>query len=259
MSEARLDDVVAFLDAELRTREIPDFDGALNGLQLANGGRVTRVAAAVDFSARAVSAAVGARANLLIVHHGMFWSGAQPLTGVRYAALREALDAGLAVYASHLPLDLHPTLGNNALLAREIGLTPEQPFGRYRDISVGVAGRSDLPTAELMGRLRTVAARHGTTLVATPFDPARRTRRWAMVSGAGASSATMLEAAEIGADTLIVGEGPHHTAVGAMDAGLCIAYAGHYATETLGVQALGTLLLERFGLPWSFLDLPTGL
>lgn len=256
---ALLGDVVAFLDSELRTREIPDFDGALNGLQLANSGKVTKVAATVDFSARAVTAAIREKADLLVVHHGMFWGGAQPIVGTVYERLRAALDAGLAVYASHLPLDLHPALGNNALLARALGLTPEAGFGRYRDITVGVSGASDVPTAELMDRLRLVSARHGTTLVTTPFQPGRRTRRWAMVSGAGASSATIAEAHEIGADTLIVGEGPHHTAVAALDSDLCIAYAGHYATETFGVEALMKALHDRFALPGVFLDLPTGL
>jgi putative NIF3 family GTP cyclohydrolase 1 type 2 len=189
----------------------------------------------------------------------MFWGEPQPITGSKYAWLRSALDAGLAVYSSHLPLDLHPTLGNNALLAAAIGLTSDRPFGRYRDISVGVAGSADVPTAALMERLRDVAARHGSTLVTTPVAAERRTRRWAMVTGSGASAGTISEAREIGADTLIVGEGPHHTAVAAIDADLCIAYAGHYATETFGVEALARVVGDRFSLPWSFLDLPTGL
>ena len=256
---ADLDAIVAWLDAELRTREVPDFDGAVNGLQLANPGSVTRVAAAVDYSARAVAAAVEQKADLLLVHHGMFWGGAQPIVGTAYEALRTALSAGLAVYASHIPLDLHPTLGNNALLARAIGLTPELPFGRYRDVHVGVAGSSEVGTRELMERLRGVSARHATTLVTTPVDAARRTRRWAIVTGSGASSQTIAEARAIGADTLIVGEGPHHTAVSAMDSGLCIAFAGHYATETFGVEALARAVADRFDVPWSFLDLPTGL
>jgi dinuclear metal center YbgI/SA1388 family protein len=256
---AALGDVVTFLDTELRTREVPDFDGALNGLQLANAGRVTRVAAAVDFSARAVAAAAASRADLLVVHHGMFWGEPQPITGRRYDCLRAALDAGLAVYSSHLPLDLHPTLGNNALLAAALSLTADRPFGRYRDISVGLSGACDVSTVDLIERLRGVSARHATSLVVTPVEPTRRTRRWAMVTGSGASTATLDEAREVGADTLIVGEGPHHTAVAAMDSDLCVAYAGHYATETFGVEAVARLLGERFGLPWSFLDLPTGL
>ena len=256
---AELDAIVSFLDSELRTTEVPDFEGAVNGLQLVNAGTVTRVAAAVDFSVRAVKAALEERADLLVVHHGMFWAGARPIVGTVYEGLRAAITSGLAVYASHLPLDLHPTLGNNALLAKELGLEPQQPFGAYRNIHVGVAGASRVSTASLMERLRAVAARHATTLVVTPFAPERETRRWAIVSGSGASSATIAEAHAIGADTLIVGEGPHHTAVAAMDSGLCIAYAGHYATETFGVQALARAIGERFDVPWTFLDLPSGL
>jgi dinuclear metal center YbgI/SA1388 family protein len=259
VSSAGLDAIVAYLDSELRTAEVPDFDAALNGLQLANGGRVTRVAAAVDFSARAVAAAVQGGADFLLVHHGMFWAEPRPIVGSKYAWLRSAMDAGLAVYSSHLPLDVHPTLGNNALLAQAIGLTPTRPFGRYKDISVGLAGDADIPTLELMDRLRAISARHGTTLVSTPIERGRRTRRWAMVTGSGASSQTLEEARAIGADTLIAGEGPHHTAVAGIDADLCIAYAGHYATETFGVEALARTIGARFGLPWSFLDLPTGL
>ena len=259
MSSAGLDEIVSYLDAELRTAEVPDFDAALNGLQLTNGGRVTRVAAAVDFSARAVAAAVQTGADLLLVHHGMFWAEPRHIVGSKYAWLRAAMEAGLAVYSSHLPLDVHPTLGNNALLASALGLTPDRPFGRYKDISVGLAGTADVSTADLMERLRAISTRHGTTLVTTPIVPGRRTRRWAMVTGSGASSQTISEARAVGADTLIAGEGPHYTAVAGIDDDLCIAYAGHYATETFGVEALARTVGDRFGLPWSFLDLPTGL
>ncbi len=118
---ADLDAIVRYLDAELRTTEIPDHDSALNGLQLANSGTVTRVAAAVDYSAASVAGAVRERADLLIVHHGMFWRGNQRFVGVAYERLRSAMAAGLAVYSSHIPLDLHTSLGNNVLLARELG------------------------------------------------------------------------------------------------------------------------------------------
>lgn len=256
---ASLDEIVRFLDTELRTGDIPDYDGALNGLQLANNGRVTRVAAAVDFSSKTIAGAAAEGADLLLVHHGMFWGGAQRIVGVAYDRIRSAIASNLAVYSSHLPLDLHPALGNNALLASALELKPDRPFGTYRDISVGVAGSADIPTKDLMERLGAISARHGTTLVTTPFAASRRTTRWAIVTGAGASSATLAEAREIGADTLIVGEGPHHTAVEAMDASLCVGYAGHYATETFGVRALAATLGERFGIPWVFVDVPTGL
>lgn len=256
---AQLAEVVAYLDSELQTHDVPDYDGALNGLQLANAGRVSRIAAAVDFSARTVAMALADRADLLLVHHGMFWGGAQRLVGVGYERLRAAIGGNLAVYSSHLPLDVHPALGNNALLASALQLKPDRPFGRYRDISVGVSGLADVATTDLLERLRAISEQYGTTLVTTPVARGRQTRRWAILTGAGASSATLAEARQVGVDTLIVGEGPHHTAVEAIDTEMCVAYAGHYATETFGVRALAATVAERFDLPWSFLDSPTGL
>ncbi|MFL5574592.1 MAG: Nif3-like dinuclear metal center hexameric protein [Gemmatimonadaceae bacterium] len=254
-----LDDVVRHLDELLQTSETPDYGGALNGLQLENSGRVTRVAAAVDFSLRTVEGAVAEGADLLVVHHGMFWAGAQPLRGVPYRRLRLLLERDVAVYASHLPLDRHPALGNNALLARELGLDPAGEFARYKTIAVGVRGEADVATADLVARARTLAEREGGGVRATRFDDGRRTRRWAICTGAGASSDTVREALELGVDTLVVGEGPHHTAVEAGDLDLVIVYAGHYATETLGVRALARHLSTTFGVPWAFIAAPTGL
>ncbi|MBA3891195.1 MAG: Nif3-like dinuclear metal center hexameric protein [Gemmatimonadaceae bacterium] len=256
---AKLTDVVAHLDTLLNTAEIPDYPPALNGLQMENRGDVTRVAVAVDFSLRTVEGAVAAGANLLVVHHGMFWGGLRAITGTHYTRISLLLQHDIAVYATHLPLDVHATLGNNALLATELGLEVTGGFARYQTIEVGVQGRCDCSTTQLVERARTLARQHGGEVVATPHDPARRTRRYAVCTGAGASSDTIREALANGVDTLIVGEGPHHTGVEAADAGLVIIYAGHYATETLGVKALGAHLEREFGLPWSFLDLPTGL
>lgn len=256
----RLAEIARFLDDELRSADVPDYDGAKNGLQLENSGEVAKIAAAVDFSRATVERAVEARASLLIVHHGMFWGGAQRIIGATYERLRAAIAADLAVYSSHLPLDVHPDLGNNTLLARELGLTPATGFGRFQDIRVGCAGTTDVATTELLSRVRGFAARHASPVVATHFDDTtRRTKRWALVTGAGASSATVSEALASGVDTLIVGEGPHHTAIEARDHGLVIIYAGHYATETLGVQALAAKVAAQFDIPWEFLDLPTGL
>lgn len=256
---APLIEIVRFLDEELRTADVPDYEGALNGLQLANGGSVTRLAAAVDCSAKTIAGALSEGADLLLVHHGMFWGGAQRIVGAAYDRIRSAIAGNLAIYSSHLPLDMHHSLGNNALLASALELKSDRPFGRYKDIAVGVAGACDVPTRELMERLRAISSRYATTLVTTPFDEARRTRRWAIVTGSGAAATTLAEARETGVDTLIVGEGPHHTAVEAIDAGICVAYAGHYATETFGVRALAATVSERFGLPWTFVDVPTGL
>jgi dinuclear metal center YbgI/SA1388 family protein len=249
----------AYLDTLLRTGEIPDYPNALNGLQLQNRGEITRVAAAVDFSSHTVDETIANDANFLIVHHGMFWGGVQSITGQVYSRLSRLLANDVAVYASHLPLDAHSSLGNNALLARELGLEPRAGFARFKTIEIGVSGNADMSTTTLVERTRRFAASHGGSIVTTPFAPSRRTTRWGICTGAGADSNTLQEAVERGLDTLIVGEGPHHTAVLARDLGIVIIYAGHYATETLGVQALAAQLVTEFGIATVFIDAPTGL
>lgn len=256
---AELDELVRYLDSELRTHEVPDSDAALNGLQLANSGRVTRIAAAVDFSVQTVTAAVREEANLLIVHHGMFWRGNQALIGRAYDRVRTAISGDLAVYSSHIPLDLHPVFGNNALLAKALDLKGVATFGRYRGIEIGVQGTSEVETTVLVQRVRKFSSDFGTTAVATPFADGRVTRRWAIVTGAGASPDTLAEARERSVDTLIVGEGTHHSGVEAIEHDLVVIYGGHYATETLGVRALASHLGERFGLTSVFVNVPTGL
>lgn len=254
-----LADCVAHLDALLGTAQVPDYDRALNGLQLSNDGTVSRVAAAVDFSRASVARAVDAGADLLLVHHGMFWGAPHPIVGVQYDRLRLAMEHNVAVYSSHLPLDLHPSVGNNALLAQQLGLLPTASFGRYKTIEIGVRGQADLHTEDLLARVRAFAQPLGTHVVSTPVPADRRTRAWAIITGAGASSDTIREAQERAIDTLIVGEGPHHSAVDAEERQITVMYAGHYATETLGVQALARELERTFSLPWTFIHLPTGL
>ncbi len=256
---ASLPSIVAYLDTLLRTREVEDYGNALNGLQLEGRGEVRRIAAAVDFSSETVARAIAGSAELLLVHHGMFWGGLQPIRGVAYDRLSSLIEAGVAVYSSHLPLDLHPELGNNVLLASELGLTPSAGFARHGAIEIGVSGETELSTETLVERARRFAAPLGHTVVATTHPAGRMTRRWGICTGAGASSATIAEALERGIDTLIVGEGPHHTAVEARDRGIVIVYAGHYATETLGVRALAAHVAERFATEWTFIDAPTGL
>lgn len=256
---ADLGALVRFLDEELRTPELPDWDAALNGLQLANSGTVSRVAAAVDFSGATVAAAIREKADLLIVHHGMFWGGAQRLVGPAYERIRAAIAGDLAIYASHIPLDAHPTLGNNALLAKELRLAADGTFGRYKNIEIGVRGSSDIATKALAERVSAFSARYSTTAVSTPFAEGRQTKRWAIITGAGAYPEALEEALERGVDTLIVGEGPHHTGVQAMELGLVVIHAGHYATETFGVRALAEQLGRRFDLPSVFVNVPTGL
>jgi len=252
-------EIVSYLDAILETTSTPDFPNALNGLQVANSGTVRKVAASVDFSLRSVKAAITADADLLLVHHGMFWGGLRRIAGVTYERIKLLLDNDVAVYASHLPLDKHADFGNNRLLAGELGLDPAESFARYKTISIGVRGDADLSTADIFERARIFAQRHNGDVVSTEFSPERRTRRWAICTGAGASADTLAEASELQIDTLIVGEGPHWTAVEAEEIGLVIIYAGHYATETLGVSALARHLADRFQIGWTMIHAPTGL
>lgn len=254
-----LAEIVEHLDTLLRTREIADYPNALNGLQLESRRPVGRVAAAVDFSSVTVRAAIDQKADLLLVHHGMFWGGLQPIRGPHFERIAALIDAGVAVYASHLPLDMHQELGNNVLLARALGLEPTAGFARYGSADIGVSGDTDLATDQLADRVRAFAGGYRHHLVVTPIGAGRRTRRWALCTGAGASSTTITEALDRGIDTLIVGEGPHHTAVEARDHGLVLMYAGHYATETLGIRALADHLTRTFGVEATFIDAPTGL
>lgn len=259
MTGVPLATIADLLDTMLRTSAIPDYPTALNGVQLEHRGPVTRVAASVDISRSVIEQTIAAGANLLVVHHGMFWSGLQPLRGAHYGRVRLLIEHDIAVYSAHLPLDAHPDLGNNVLLARALGLEPSDGFAEHKGVMIGVRGRSDVSTAALLERARGFAQRHGGDVRTTSVDRGRTTRHWAICTGAGASASTLAEAAATGVDTLIVGEGPHWTAVDAPEAGLVIIYAGHYATETLGVQALAGRLGDVFDLPWSFIDVPTGL
>ncbi|HJU88699.1 MAG TPA: Nif3-like dinuclear metal center hexameric protein [Gemmatimonadaceae bacterium] len=255
---ATLYEISHFLDALLATDEIPDYANALNGLQVESDRDITKVAAAVDVSDRTIRGAIDAGASLLLVHHGLFWGGLQPLRGSYLGRVRLLLDNKLALYASHLPLDAHTDVGNNVLLARELGLTPTGGFARFQTVDIGVMGHSELPTAELVSRADAFARRHGGSVRTAGVTAGRLTSRWAICTGAGADIGTLREATTKGIDTLIVGEGPHWTAVDASERGLAIIYAGHYATETLGVRAIADRVSTAFGIPSTFIPAPTG-
>lgn len=259
MTAPTLSEIAAHLDELLAIATTPDYPPALNGVQVGHHGPVRRIAAAVDASLRTITMAAEAGANLLLVHHGLFWGGLRAVTGPHEARLRALFAHDLAVYSAHLPLDAHARFGNSALLARELGLEVAAPFARYEQIHCGVRGESDLETTLLVSRIAAWAAPLGHHTVASPISPSHRTRRWAICSGSGAQAESLAEAYASGVDTLIVGEGPHWSAVEAEEHGLVIVYAGHYATETLGVRALGMHLSATFDVPWTFVHAPTGL
>jgi dinuclear metal center YbgI/SA1388 family protein len=248
-----LTELVAYLDGYLRVRELPDRAQALNGLQVANSGRVERIAVAVDAVQATIDAAVAGGADLLLVHHGLFWDGNQPVTGRRYRRLRALLEADVAVYSAHLPLDVHPEVGNNVVLARALGVEIEGVLGEYKGVAVGVWGRLELRREALRARLDELL---GTPVRMVPGGPERVRSVGIVTGGAG----DLLAAArELGLDAYVTGEGDHHHYFDAEEGGVNLFLGGHYATETWGVRALAERLEERFGLPWTFLDHPTGL
>ncbi len=250
---ADLSEIVAFLDRELGTSRVMDYPGAMNGLQLANDGPVARVLAAVDASLPVIEAAAHGGPGLLLVHHGMFWQGAQPVTGAWYRKLKTAMYAGLAVYSSHLPLDVHPVWGNNILLAKAVGLENPELFFEDKGLLLGIRGSWHGTAQELAERLRKVL---GTAVHVCPAGPDHPKSVGIITGGAGSE---VVKVAATGVDTFITGEGPHWTYPLAEELGINLFYGGHYATETSGVQAIAQALSDKFGLPWEFIDHPTGL
>lgn len=251
-------EVAAFLDDLLSVEGFPDYPAALNGLQLEHHGPLRKVATAVDFSQRTIDATIATGANMLVLHHGMFWGATGRLTGNAYRRLACLMEHDIAVYAVHLPLDAHERVGNCTLLARALGLEPSSRFAEYQGTPIGAAGEALVPTSELLARADAFAGNLGGSARASGFNPQHHTRRWAILTGSGADSTTLQLCASGGIDTLVVGEGPHYTTVDAPEAGCVVIYAGHYATETLGVRALVPEISTRFGIAAEFLFLPTG-
>ncbi|MGA2787525.1 MAG: Nif3-like dinuclear metal center hexameric protein [Verrucomicrobiota bacterium] len=253
MPKVSLTTIVKHCDQLLRTGEMGDYDGAVNGLQAGNSGAVTRIAAAVDASLATVKLAIAAGADLILVHHGLFWSPTHPWTGKKYELLRLLVENNLAVYSSHLPLDAHPRFGNNAQLCAALGLKKLRPFFFTHGQRIGFQSRTKISRAELAARLaRATGARP--RIIPGGGEICRRIG--VVTGGAGGD---LKLAAEEGVDTFITGEGPHWTYAAAEEYDLNVLYGGHYATETFGVKALAAHLSRKFKLPWEFLDRPTGL
>jgi dinuclear metal center YbgI/SA1388 family protein len=253
MSKVLLAAIVQHCDRILRTHEIGDYDGAVNGLQAENSGVVTRIAAAVDASLATVKLAIAAHADLLVVHHGLFWSPVHPWTGKKHELLRLLVENNLAVYSSHLPLDAHPRLGNNAQLAAALGLKNLKPFFASHGQTIGCKTQTKISRAALAKKLECAL---GTRPRLIPGGKEICERIGIVTGGAGGD---LKLAAGGGVDTFITGEGPHWSFALAEELGLNVLYGGHYATETFGVKALAAELSQKFNLPQAFLDHPTGL
>jgi dinuclear metal center YbgI/SA1388 family protein len=253
MAKASLKQIASYGDRLLNTSTVIDYDGAVNGLQVENCGEVTGMAAAVDASAVTIRKAIAEGANLLLVHHGLFWTKRQPWTGRNYELLRLLLDNDIAIYSSHLPLDMHARFGNNAQLAAALGLRNLKPFFRVKEQFLGLQSVAPVSRDELARRLANVT-KHEVKIV--PGGP-KACRRIGVVTG-GAGAEVKIAASE-GVDTFVTGEGPHWTFALAEELGVNVLYGGHYATETFGVRALAAHLSKKFRVPWVFVDHPTGL
>jgi dinuclear metal center YbgI/SA1388 family protein len=253
MSKASLTAIVKHCDRLLATDRIKDYDGAANGMQAENCGTVSRIAAAVDASLATVKLAIAAKADLMIVHHGLFWRPSHPWTGRRHELMRLLIENNLAVYSSHLPLDAHPRLGNNVRLCAAIGLKNLRPFFTSHGQDIGFEARLKISRVDLVKRLQQAT---GARPLLIPGGPAVCHRIGVVTGGAGDD---LEQAAGAGLDTFVTGEGPHWTYALAEELGINVLYGGHYATETFGVKALAAELSKKFKVPWTFVDYPTGL
>jgi dinuclear metal center YbgI/SA1388 family protein len=245
-------EIIAELDTLLDPARFEDYGP--NGLQVPGPVDVETVATGVSANLQLFELAAAEHAQLLLVHHGLFWgSGAGPIDGAMKRRLQALFEADMALAAYHLPLDAHAQLGNNALLARELGAERHEPFALHRGQPIGVLAQlpdDGIDAAELFARVHAATAREPLVFDAGP----QRVRRVAIVSGAG--SDYLADAAAAGADALITGEPAERAMATAREAGLHFVAAGHYATETFGVRALGEHLAARFGVRHVFLDVP---
>ena len=252
---ADLTEITEFLDEWLAVHEMDDYPGAHNGLEIESRQPVEKVAAAVDACRATAEMAASAGAQLLVVHHGLFWGEPLPLTGPNYRRVKAFLEADLALYAAHLPLDAHDEVGNNVLLADALELEVEGRFGEFDgNEGLGVWCSADLAREDFLGRVATACGGGEPTLI--PGGPPH-VRRVGICTGA--ASELLPQAGSADLDTFVTGEGPHHTFHQAQELGLNVVYAGHYATETFGVKAVARRLAEEFGVEAEFLDHPTGL
>ncbi|MEE8389528.1 MAG: Nif3-like dinuclear metal center hexameric protein, partial [Anaerolineae bacterium] len=236
-------ELVTYLDDYLRVKEIQD--RSQNGLQIEGPEEVTKVAFAVDGCQTAFEQAVAAGAQLLVTHHGLFWSEPFLLVGPLFRQVRTLIEGGCGLYAVHLPLDLHPEVGNNAELVRLLELEDARAFGEYHGVEIGIGGVLDspLPLDALVERL--VRATGEAPIRVLAHGP-EKVSRVGCISGDAVSMIDQV--AKAGFDTFVTGETRHPHFHSAADYGLNVICGGHYATETLGVRALARHLAEEFGL-----------
>jgi len=244
---ADLAKVVQFCDERTHRKQIKDYPGAYNGLQLENNGKVSKIGAAVDAGQLPFEQAIAADIDFLIVHHGMYWNAMLPLTGRKLHKVRTCLDGNLAVYSSHLPLDAHAEIGNNAMIARKLGLTVTGTFCAFEGTAIAAIVENTLNRKTLKERLHTLFPASFTAIEYGSAQP----HRVAILSGSGRSA--LAEMQDLGIDTLITGELRQEHFNLAQEQGFNLYPCGHYATEVFGVQALAAAAAAQFNLPWQFI------
>jgi dinuclear metal center YbgI/SA1388 family protein len=245
-------EILAELDRLLEPARFDDY--CVNGLQVPGPAHVRTIATGVSAHAELFELAARERAELLLVHHGLFWgAGVARIDATLKRRLQILFDADIALVAYHLPLDAHPQLGNNALLAGALGAGELAPFAQHRGQSIGLLATlpgDGLTAEELFARVQQITAREPLVFDAGP----PRVRRLAIVSGAGADYTA--DAAAAGADALLTGELAERSMAQARESRVHVIAAGHHATETFGVRRVGEYLAERFELRHVFLDVP---
>lgn len=252
--EVGRDELVRWLNAYLRVDEFRDI--SLNGLQIEGAPVIRRVAASVDTSVKTLQHAADSGADILLVHHGLFWGKPLPIVGPQRARVQTAIMADLNLYACHVPLDAHPEVGNNAMIARALSLQDTVPFGEWLGQKSGLAGELpfELSLQDFADRIQKLT---GEICLVHGGGQSPTVKRLGIVTGEGADR--IPEAAALGLDTLLTGEPAHKHFHDAFEYGVNVVYAGHYETEVFGVRALAAKLEDEFGLPWQFLHHPTGL
>jgi dinuclear metal center YbgI/SA1388 family protein len=242
-----LHDLVSYCDTRTNRAAFKDYPGALNGLQFSNNGKVTKIGAAVDAGVIPFQKAITEKVDFLIVHHGMFWDMPRPITGPVYERFTTLMSGNCAVYSSHLPLDAHTEIGNNALLAKQLSLKPSRGFIPNEGGDIGLITENTLSREELKLRLQ----KHYTHVTAIEYGSSTP-KEIAICSGSGSSALPIAIAS--GADTLITGELREEHFNLAQEAKLNLYLCGHYATEVHAVKALAEELAKKFSIPWTFIS-----
>jgi dinuclear metal center YbgI/SA1388 family protein len=241
-----LSEIVQYCNGRLAIDTFEDADGAHNGLQFQNSGKISKIVAAVDGSLETIEKTIAGRANLLLVHHGLFWGTTVPVTDHIYRKYKLLIDHDIAVYSCHLPLDAHLEIGNNALLAKKLQLTSISPEFEYHHNTIGVAGETSMQRPQLKALLASLFPR----VTAMEFGP-ENLGKIGIVSGG--SGPVIGQARELGISTVVIGECQQYHYNIARDDGINVYICGHYATETFGVEALGQEVARKFSLPFEFL------